>query len=161
MNFLARTIHYSGPIQNTGAMPPKVNTETTYTLEWQLTNSRNRVTGVKVSTILPTYVVWKNVMVPTSEQSRVIYNEVTRELVWNVGEIPAGTGTNLPPKILSMKVGITPSVTQKGSVPNLTDIMTVTGLDTFTNKTIELTRRALDMEISNDGFAPGYDGLVQ
>ncbi len=161
MNFLARTIHYSGPIQNTGSMPPKANTETTYTLEWQLTNSRNRVTGVTVSTILPTYVVWKNVIVPTSEQSRVAYNEVTRELVWNAGELPAGTGNNLPPRILSMKVGITPSVAQKGAAPNLTDSVTVTGLDTFTNKTIEITRRALDTQLSNDGFAPGYDGVVQ
>jgi len=161
MNFTARTIHNSGPLQNTGAMPPKVNSETTYTLEWQLTNSRNRVTGVKVSTILPTYVAWKNVMVPTAEQANVSYNTVTRELVWNAGEVPAGTGNNLPPRTLSMKVGITPSVSQQGAAPNLTDVIMVTGLDTFTNKTLEITRRALDTQTLNDGFGPGFDGVVQ
>ncbi len=161
MNFLARTIYHSGPIKNTGSMPPKANTETTYTLEWQLTNSRNRVTGVKVSTILPTYVTWKGVVVPSSEQAVISYNEVTRELVWNAGEVPAGTGTSLAPRILSMKVGITPSIAQVGSVPNLTDTISVVGLDTFTNKSFEITRRALDTLLSNDGYAPGFDGLVQ
>jgi hypothetical protein len=161
MNFIARTIHYSGPIQNSGAMPPKVNTETTYTLEWQLTNSRNRVTGVKVSTVLPTYVVWKNVVVPTSEQSRVSYNDVTKELIWNAGEIPAGTGNSLPPRVLSMKVGITPSVAQQGAIPNLTGDISVTGLDTFANKAIQITRRALDTQLSNDGYQAGYQGIVQ
>ena len=160
MNFSARTIHTSGVIQNIGAMPPKVNTETTYTLEWQLTNSRNRVTGVKVSTILPTYVSWKNVMVPTAEQANVVFNEVTRELVWNAGEVPAGTGTNLPARILSLKVGITPSVDQKGKTPNLTGDLTITGLDTFTNKTITLTRRALNTQLTGEGSTPGADGIV-
>lgn len=161
LNFSARTIHHSGIIQNTGSMPPKVNTETTYTLEWKLTNSRNRVTGVKVATILPTYVMWKNVLVPTSEQSNIVYNDITRELVWNAGEVPAGTGTNLPPRMLSLKVGITPSVNQQGEVPNLTDEIIVTGLDTFTNKNISFARRALDTQTSNDGFGAGYDGVVQ
>jgi hypothetical protein len=161
MNFSARTLHASGIIQNTGAMPPKVNTETTYTLDWQLTNSRNRVTGVKVSTMLPTYVSWKNVIVPTSEQANVTFNEVTRELVWNVGEVPAGTGTNLPPRTLSLKVGITPSTDQKGKTPTLTSDMITTGLDTFTNKTLSLTRRALNTQISGEGSAPGVDGIVQ
>ncbi len=161
LNFVARTIYHSGPIQNTGAMPPKANSETTYTLEWRLTNSRNRVTGVKVATVLPTYVTWKNVMVPTAEQSNITYNEVTRELVWNAGEVPAGTGTSLPARVLSLKVGITPSLQQKGTVPNLTDQIMITGLDAFTNKSIEITRRALDTMLSGDGFGTGFDGQVQ
>lgn len=161
MNFSARTLHASGPIQNSGAMPPKVNTETTYTLEWQLTNSRNRVTGVKVSTTLPTAVSWKNVIVPASEQTNVTFNDVTRELVWNVGEIPAGTGTNLPARVLSLKVGITPSIDQKGKAPSLTTDISVIGLDTFTNKTISLTRRAHTTQVSGEGSAPGVEGIVQ
>jgi hypothetical protein len=158
---MARTIYYSGTIQNSGSMPPKVNTETTYTLEWQLTNSRNRVTGVKAVTILPTYVTWKNVVVPTAELVNISYNEVTRELIWNAGEIPAGTGTSLPPKTLSLKVGITPSLSQRGVIPDLTSEIKVTGLDAFTNKPVEITRRPLNTQLSSEGEAVGWDGLVQ
>lgn len=161
MNFTARTTHTSGLLQNIGPMPPQANKETTYTLEWQLTNSRNRVTDVRVVTVLPNYVSWKSVVAPTTEQAKVSFNEVTRELVWNVGEVPAGTGTSLPPKTLSLKVGITPSIAQKGTVPQLTNDITVTGTDTFANKALEIIRRPLDTQLSNDGFGPGSDGIVQ
>ena len=161
INLTTRTLHATGPLQNSGPIPAKTNTETTYTLEWQITNSRNRVSAVKVSTILPTYVSWKNVMVPVGEQTNITFNEVTRELVWNVGEIPAGTGTSLPAKIVSLKVGITPSVQQKGTTPNLTDDIEIIGKDMFTNKEISFTRRAMNTQTFSEGSGPGSDGIVQ
>lgn len=161
INFSARTIYYSGPFKNEGPMPLVPNKETTYTMEWRMTNSRNRVTGVKVSTLLPNYVVWKGVVSPSSEQGAITYNEITRELVWNTGEVQAGTGTQLPARSVFIKVGIIPSLSQKGTTPKLTDTLTVTGFDTFTKKTIEITRRALDTQLSNDGQGAGFDGIVQ
>lgn len=154
LNLLARTMYYSGPIQNMGVMPPKHDTETTYTMEWQLTNSRNRVTGAKVSTLLPTNVAWKNVIVPQNEN--VSYNTVTRELIWNAGEVAAGAT-----KTVSIKVGVTPSSSQVGGPAPLTDTIAFTGHDTFTNTDISLNRRGLDTRTLNDGAGPGAQGAVQ
>lgn len=154
LNILSRTIYYAGPIQNSGPVPPKHDTETTYTLEWQLTNSRNRVTGAKVSTLLPTNVSWKNVIVPQSEN--VTYNTVTRELVWNAGEVAAGAT-----RTLDMKVGIVPSSQQIGAAAPLTDTITVTGRDTFTNTDITFSRRGLETRTQNDNPGPGAMGQVQ
>lgn len=160
LNMLARTIHYSGPIQNSGPMPPKPNQETTYTLEWQLTNSRNRVADVKVSTILPIYVKWKDVQVPEIERSNVSFNAVTRELVWSVGDVPAGTGSSLAPKKVSMKIGITPSINQMQLVPELTDEIIITGRDTFTNQDITILKRAMNTQLLNDSSSVGASGQV-
>ncbi len=154
VNLLARTIYYAGPIQNTGPVPPKHDTETTYTLELQLVNSRNRVTGAKVTTSLPPNVVWKNVIVPSSEN--VAYNTVTRELVWNAGEVPAGTT-----KTVDIKVGITPSSQQIGAAAPITDTFTLTARDTVANSDILITKRGLDTKTLNDNPGPGALGQVQ
>lgn len=155
LNLLARTIHYSGPIQNTGAMPPKVNQETTYTMEWQLTNSRNRVTNVQVKALLPLGVSWKNVIVPQTEIANVNYNSVTREIVWEAGDVSAGVS-----KIISMKVSVTPSANQIGSTIPLTDLISVSGRDTFTNTDIKFTKRGLDTRLLNDSSDVGAQGQV-
>ncbi len=156
LNLLVRTTHYTGIIQNTGAMPPAAKKETTYTLEWILTNTLNRVSAATVMTTLPTYVSWKNVVLPASEAANITYNEVTRQLIWNVGDVPAGTTS----RILSMKVGITPSIQQVGSSPNLTDSMILTGKDTFTGQDLTITKLPLNTRLLNDGTGAGVDGTV-
>jgi hypothetical protein len=159
LNLLVRSIHYTGAIQNTGPMPPVPNKETTYTLEFKITNTRNRVAGAKLSTVLPTYVTWKNVIVPQSDAANVSYNEVTRELVWNIGEITGGA-TGMAPKIISMKVGITPSSSQLGSAPQLTGPITLSGKDTFTNADLTVTKLPITTQVLNDGNGPGTYGQV-
>lgn len=160
LTLLARTIHYTGALENTGPMPPVPNKETTYTLELKITNTRNRVTGAVVTTTLPTYVTWKNVMLPQSESSNVSYNEVTRQLIWNVGDVPAGTGSTTGPRMLSLKVGITPSTQQSGGVPLLTDSIILTGKDAFTNQDLSITKLPLSTQLLNDGKGAGVDGAV-
>lgn len=160
LNMIARIIHYTGAQQNTGPMPPVANKETTYTLELKITNTRNRITGGVVTTTLPTYVAWKNMIVPQSETAQVTYNEVTRQLVWNVGDIPAGTTAAPGPKTLSLKIGITPSSQQVGSVPLLTDSLVLTGKDAFTNQDLSITKLPLNTQLINDGTGPGIDGKI-
>ena len=156
LNLLARTVHYTGSVQNSGPMPPAANKETTYALEWKISNTRNRVSGATVTTTLPTYVSWKNVVLPASEAANVTYNEVTRQLIWNVGDVPAGTAS----RILSMKVGITPSIQQVGSSPNLTGSVVLTGKDAFTGQDLTITKLPLNTRLLNDGTGAGMDGVI-
>lgn len=160
LGLVARTLHYGGSITNSGPMPPVANKETTYALEWQVTNFRNRVTNVTVSTTLPVYVDWKNIVVPQSQADNVTYNEVTRTLVWNVGDVLAGTGGTLPAKTLSLKVGLTPSAAQKGAPVDLTGDITVSGHDDFTKADLQSSRRAMTTQLLNDTSAVGADGIV-
>jgi hypothetical protein len=160
LNLLAGTIHYSGPISNSGPMPAVPNRETTYTLKWQVINSRNALSNVQISTTLPTYVVWKNVMVPDTEVSNVQYNSVTRVVTWNVGDVPAGSVNSGSARTLFMKIGITPSSSQNGTVPDLTGAITVMGHDTVTNTDLSITKRAMNTTLLNDTSSVGSDGVI-
>lgn len=160
LNLLAKTLHYGGQIQNSGPMPPAANKETTYTVDLQVTNVRNKVSGVKVATILPVNVVWKNMVLPQSEAANVSYNSVTREVVWNVGDVPAGTGTTTSPRSVAIKVGITPSLNQVGLRPDMTGEFRITGKDMFTNTDILFTKKAVTTLLLNDISTTGADGKV-
>ena len=93
-------------------------------------------------------------IVPSSEN--VAYNTVTRELVWNAGEVPAGTT-----KTVDIKVGITPSSQQIGAAAPITDTFTLTARDTVANSDILITKRGLDTKTLNDNPGPGALGQVQ
>ena len=161
LSLISKTIHYSGSIANTGPMPPTPGKETTYAVQWQITNSRNRVTGVSVSTILPINVKWKNVIVPATETANIVYNDVTRTLVWNVGEVPAGTGSTLPARTLSIKLGVTPSTTQRGGTIDLTNDLRLVGHDEFTKADISTTKHGSTTRVLNDTSTVGTDGIVR
>jgi hypothetical protein len=160
LNMITRTLFYGGQIQNSGPMPAKANKETTYTVDWQITNFRNKVSGVKVSTTLPVNVAWKDVVLPQSELGNIAYNEVTREVVWTIGDVSAGTGSNAPAKTVSFKVGITPSGDQVGTIPYLTGDILVTGTDSFTGSTIQLKKRGMTTQLLNDLSNVGASGKV-
>lgn len=156
LNLLTKTTHYTGVIQNTGPMPMVPGKETTYALEWKIANTRNRVSGASVATTLPTGVSWKGVIVPETETTALTYNEVTRQLVWNIGDVPAGSGQ----KIVTFKVGITPSPQQGGIIPPLTGQVVLTGKDGFTGQDLTVTKLPLTTQLLNDGNGPGRDGYV-
>lgn len=158
LNLSVRTLYYSGPFQNTGPIPPRVGQETTYTLEFQVTNSRNRVTDTVVATTLPLWASWKDVVIPLSERNNVTYNTVTRELVWNVGELAPGA---LVAKTLSIKVGVVPTANQTGGAVALTNDVVISGQDTVTGNTLSFSRRALTSQLINDSSDVGAGGQVQ
>lgn len=160
INLLTTTLHYGGSISNSGAMPPVVGKETTYSLQFQVVNLRNRASNVVIATSLPLYVSWKAILVPQSEAANVTYNQVTRQLLWNVGEVPAGTGGNLPAKQITLKVGITPISSQIGSSPELTGSVTLTGHDEYTGQDLTVTKRPFITRLLNDGDGPGILGQI-
>lgn len=160
LNLLANSSHYTGSIQNSGPMPPTPGKETTYTIEWKIINLRNRVANVVVTTKLPTYVAWKNVALPSSEGANLTYNSVTRQVTWNVGDVPAGTGGLLPGKTVSFKVGITPSSSQLQTQPMITGQIDISGHDTFTDQDTSFSKRELYTTVLNDGTGPGTDGMI-
>jgi len=123
--------YLSGPFINSGPLPPKVDKETTYTITWAITNTMNDTSNVKVESSLPPYVRWMGVVSPVSEE--ISYNPVGGEIVWNVGDVKLGTGSKTPPKEISFQVALLPSINQVGNSLNLTNDVTITGTDNFTN----------------------------
>ena len=151
-----RVLYNTGPLSNKGEIPPIVEKETTYTVVWTITNTANRVSGVKVTGVLPSYVRWIGNISPNN--SDISFNRNSNQIIWNVGEIPQGVGTNISPKEVAFQIGFTPSLSQVGEIPTLVHTQTTTGFDQFTETQINKEFSPLTTRIqSESGLPSGYD----
>lgn len=151
----------TGPFQNYGPMPPSADTETSYTLTLDLENSSNEVRDAELSFFLPSYVEYREVMAPSTERANVRYNDQSRELVWNVGDLRPGSGVNDDfGKTLSLQLLLTPSLSQQGSPVDLTSDIILSGFDTYTDTNLQFKKSPIK-NILSDGQERGASGRVQ
>jgi hypothetical protein len=146
-NFSERTVKILSDFQiassatySSGSMPPKAETETKYVVTWTLSNSANSINQAEARSMLPIYVNW--VGVSQGVNDNVTYNEVTREVIWKIGQVPPNTGINTNREV-SFVISLKPSLTQVNSVPQLMKEIYLSGTDSFTNTLIKSTRSAI------------------
>jgi hypothetical protein len=156
----AKTYYETGPFDNTGPIPPKVDTPTTYTIEWTLSNSSNDLENAQMTASLPFYVSWKNKFSPNSEN--ISYDSVNRKIVWDLGNVELGTGYGgKMPRQVFMQVELLPSISQKGSNPNLMNDVMLTAKDTFTRAEISRSITSPRTNISSRGIADSHQNVVE
>jgi len=154
------TLHYDGPFNNSGPMPPRVGLPTTYTLIFQVTNSSNDVSDAELTTFLPNYVTWQNAIAPSVERGNVSFDTTTRKLTWDLGNLKAGLGVgSSQPRSLSIQVQLTPSATQVGNQVELTDDIILKAIDDLTETNLEYKKVPMTTRLSNTS-AVGADGRV-
>lgn len=145
-----------GAIANTGPIPPVVGEETTYTMNWRLSNTTNDVTGAEVAADLPTGVRWTGNTSPSTEV--VSYNERTNRVVWSVGSLGVGEGLLSPKREVSFQVAIRPEVNQVDIEAPLLGISSVVATDVFTGETIRSESKEKTTSLREDESIPssGY-----
>ncbi len=148
-----KTLHNSGPISNTGPVPPRVDQKTTYTVVWDISNAFNDVADVVVTTTLPPYVRWTGSISPTNEQ--LGYNPSTRTVTWSVADLRAGVGFVGAPREAAFQIELEPSVNQMGSAPDLTTALNITGKDRFTGTTVQAIQSPLNTRTADSNFRSG------
>ena len=148
-----------GNIENSGPIPPKVNQVTTYTVSWSLSNTFNTAQNVEVRAALPPYVEWTSVISPTTED--VIYNPVTKEVVWRVSQVVAGAGYKSAAKEVNFQISFLPSVSQVGTAPELMGGVFVTGTDRVTNTEVQASAPVVNTRWNGVDFKEGYDKVGQ
>jgi hypothetical protein len=132
---LENSISYEdADIKNYGPSPEKIGEETTYTVSWNMKNFFNDISDVKVYSVLPTWVRWKGVTSPQSEN--IIFNERTQEIIWNVGNIKNGIGIFGGYRRVKFQIGIVPEVNQGADDLKIKQIIKITGRDNFTLENI-------------------------
>ncbi len=159
LGFSVDAFNKSGIFTNTGPVPPKANQPTTYTIVWTITNSANTLSDVRAVATLPTYVDWMDSFYPTNDG--VSYDDTTRTVTWNMGQVTSGTGFSGNPRTISFQVKLNPSTSQVGSVPKLVLDTNVTARDTFTTQTLTTTKPPVSTLLQNDvGFPPGGEKVT-
>ena len=147
-----------GPFDNTGPIPPKVDSETTYTVTWTIANSSNIIGGAIAEATLPSYVSWKGAISPGSEE--VSFDELSRTIKWNLGDIQKGVGYTSGHRSVSFKIGLIPSSSQVGEAPIILNKTTLYGKDKFTGSSLTSTRNALNTSLYTDTGVPETSGRV-
>ena len=156
----SKALHWSGPFENSGYMPPKAENETTYTIIWTITNTSNKIKNAKVTATLPIYVKWLSQTNPESEN--ISFNSVGSEVVWDIGDIEAGAGIDSPPKEVSFQISFLPSLSQEGQSPVILNESTLSGKDAFTSTSVGDARSSLTTTLKFDpDFKYGEDKVVK
>ena len=143
---IASSVDYSS-----GSNPPKAETETKYNITWTLSNSANSINGAVATSILPIYVTWVGNNKGSNEN--VTYNETTREVTWNIGNVSSNTGFTSN-REASFQISFKPSLSQIDSIPQLMKEVYLSGVDSFTGTMIKSTRGSISTSFG------GQDGRV-
>ncbi|MFH1608651.1 MAG: hypothetical protein ABH951_01370 [Patescibacteria group bacterium] len=158
VGFANKILYFSGPFPNTGSIPPKIDQETTYTVVWAISNTSNNLSKVQIKSSLPLWARFVGNISPPSED--VTFNSSTRELVWNVGSIPRGSGISQEGREVAFQIAFTPSLSQIGTVPILINNTTLYGHDDFTNLDIKVYKNSLNTRLPNDASFPSGGEVV-
>jgi len=156
--FSARATYSVGPFTNTGPWPPKADQETTYTLNWFLSNSSNEIENSKVTAVLPVNVKWLGQTSPSAEN--ISYDASSRRITWNVGTLGTSGSTGGLSKNVSFQVALTPSLSQVGKEAELLKESSFSGYDSFAGVQVNLSQGPLSTKLSGDPSFTTEKGLV-
>ena len=134
-----------------GSIPPVANKKTEYTITLEAVAGVNDANKAVLTTSLPQYVTWLN---KTDGEGKVEFNPVSKQLVWEAGDISAGKS-----KKIMMKVSLLPSVTHIGKTLVLLEDQDLRAKDRFTEALLQVKKERLNTELSAEqGF--GQDSGV-
>lgn len=161
LQLVRKGLYYFDPLPGLGPLPPKVGQETVYTITWTLLNTTNEVKNLKIESVLPAYMVWKGVVVPSD--GSLVYDQISGKIIWNVGSLPAGAGTIHPSKEVYFQVGFTPVPADVGRIPIIVAEAVVSAEDGFTGIALRDSEPAqtIDLSDTDPNFRRGQGVITQ
>ena len=135
---IAQQAHYDDEVfGNSGPVPLETGKTTTYTVIWQVKNYFNDVKNVKVKAKLPSNVKLTGKIFPEDQSSKFAFDSGSREIVWMIGDMEAGTGVFSAAANIAFQVALTPNSGQKGTNPTIIQEVIVSGEDQWTESFIQ------------------------
>jgi hypothetical protein len=149
-----QVLHFNGPFSNSGPMPPRAETPTTYSVVWTVKNSSNAVANGMVKATLPNYVRF----VSAQSGSGVTYNEGSRTVTWNLGDVKAGVGYTSTARSGAFQIEFNPSTSQVGQTPILVNGAVFSGQDRFAQVQLGAQSEVATTRLVGDSqFTSGMD----
>ncbi len=153
-NVARQVTHSSLPFSDTGAIPPVADKKTTYTVTLEASAGANDVTGAVVTTSLPQYVTWEN---KTAGAGTIVFNTISKELEWKVGEIKAKERAQI-----SFQIGLVASQNQIGNIPALMNSLSLKATDRFTGTELRAAADPVSTQLSEEaGFSADSGKVVR
>ena len=156
LQIATRALYYVGPFENTGPIPPKVGEETTYTIGWSIGNITNDFSDVKVKTSIPSYMRWMGNSTPSEE--KISFDENSGEVIWDVGDVTAGTGVLWPAREVYFQISLVPGLVHVSKYVELISDTVISGQDNFVNEVVSDAKSFLSTSLFGD---PGFDDKIK
>lgn len=131
-----------------GVFPPEIDKETVYKYIGNISNTANTIKGVEFIAKLPPNATWKGVYGPNIPPAAIKYNQSTREITINLGDVESGVGVDKPIKEFYFKVGFTPTLTQGGQSPQIIINPSITATDSFTGERLQIKNNSMTTDIT-------------
>lgn len=148
LSVVSRAVYSVGPFANSGPLPPKAESSTTYTIIWSLSNNINEVADIEVGATLPVYVEWLNRVSPSSADLK--FDPNTRTVKWNISRILPGQGISNAPLEAAFQVRFSPSLGQVNDESNLVGEVLATGRDIFVGREVSDRNPPATIRITTD-----------
>jgi len=159
LDLFTRAYYYEGPFSNSGPIPPRVGEKTTYTILWQVTNTFNDATDVKVAAPLGQDIVFEDNIYPNN--NNLTYDASTHSVTWDIEALSSGVGSIFPVETVAFQVSVMPDEDMLGQTFELLDVSKISATDAFTDEFLEAFADSVDSSLLDDiGIRPG-DGVVQ
>jgi len=139
--------YYSdGPIKNFGPLPPKVGSETSFAVSWQLINTTNDMKDVVVKATIPPNVKWTGFIDP--KDAGITYDPTKGLITWKPGIVFAGSGYTIPSQRVDFQLSFVPAFVHVGTAISLVSETSLEGTDVFTGKKVERRLPGLDSTLN-------------
>lgn len=136
-----------------GANPPKVGQETVYMVRLQATNTTNKILKTKVTARLP---LGNQSLLIDSLDDNVKLNSSKNTLEWQIEDMAPHAGAFTQPEETTFKIRTIPAGAQAGKALTLLTNIALSGIDEFTQKTID----AKASDLNSDGAGKNGSGKV-
>jgi hypothetical protein len=94
------------------------------------------------------------------EEERFYYNNVTREVIWEIPELDANVGILSPAKEVVFQISIVPQSSDIGNVVRIMGKVQASGYDEFTNSNVTSLESELTTELPDDESIGVEEGIV-
>lgn len=150
----------SNLLYDKGPYSPEVNKETVYKYVGNISNTANTIRGVEFTAKLPPNATWKGIYGPNITPASVKYNQSTREITINLGDVESGAGIDRAIKEFYFKIGFIPTLTQNGQLPQTIINPTITATDSFTGERLQIKNSSMTTAVTT-GTNAEIDGSVK
>jgi len=153
IEFIAQLKYYDsgGELRGSGPIPPQVDQETIYVVDWELFAGLNNWQDLKIKTTLPPQVIW----IASESDVTSIFDVVTRDLKINATELKANQSLSS-----SFSVMIKPTINQVGQLITLINPLTLTAVNIKTNESISQRIDSITSDLLYDPVVQGQGRVV-
>jgi len=146
---------------NAGSLPPQVGNTTTYTIMWQAKNYYSKVKNVKVKARLGKNVKLTGEIFPEEQTPKFTFDSVSKEIIWDVGNLNVGSGVLTPAPNIAFQVAFTPDSSQRGQAPQIIGEAKISGEDDWTKILLQSDTAGISTLLPDDPTITEEMSVVQ